>query len=417
MKVKRLTALMNPFFALCLLVIFVQPVYSEQPTKKTGAAFVYDGGAIRDLGDEFDDWDDKDKRYWTAYWNPSPTKIRKPGFHIAFWGSASGCSKNVLNGPTFKADKPTNDKKNKQPEMIKKFTPLPDKSVCSASENQNPAEKSFVTIDESGSQGTGITLYTYAGKKGKDKGFGFLPHPASGGRAGVNSDIIGTFVSFRFSSKDESVKPWNDRVLRILTRQGIASVHVAKNSPPKTQAKQQLTISFVNNVCLQTNKDSATKCHLQILLNTSIERQGLQDWRDNPRFTKSSVLFDKAQGGIPVLRGLFGHKGVATKLHQKGGEGVVTWVSEGDATFNGAQGEGDFALTMTFEQFKNVLLHIASLVSESQDKRGIVNVYGKNWDDPDSWSVLTVKFAQEVHNVDLNKPSLIKGYMKSLIIE
>ena len=408
------------------LLVFPLSACSQTPDKATLAGFKYEGSAIPDMSDEMDNWDNHDNRYWTAYWNPAPGKISRPGFHIAFWGSAEGCSKPVLNGPTARNVQVEPKKPGSQigplvfqgKSASRVYTPVPDVSLCAPDSTVGLTPRSYVAIDESGNSGEGIKLFSYAGKDKRATGFAFLPHPSTGGRAGANADIIGTFTTFRFAAGGNPVRPWaDDGSLNIQTVQGVTSAQVAEDSPPDTQVKQQIIVTFINQPCLKSVANSPTKCHLQMLFNTAILRQGLKDWRDRPQFKDAAVFFDPAQGGIPVLRGHLGDKGEPTSLNDKSGKTFVAWKSAGTATFNGKGGQGNFALSMTFDQFLKILDHIASSEKRTPVTDGIARLYGDRWNDPNAWSLLSVRFAQEVHNRNLSKPAFIEGYMKSIVIQ
>jgi hypothetical protein len=426
---------MKPVLLLLLLGIQSACVSAETANKYL---FEYDGGQISHLGDEIDDYNDNDGRYYFANWNPANTpgnpKLTRPGMQIAFWGHPSSCSKDVKNGPVETRDFMFFDRSlnltgvprdNGAKDM--QWAPSNAAEGCAQGAGKS-AGNSFVVINQKPGVG-GVGMFTFAGQQFHGNPSFFLARDETGQvGGGENKYNVGTFTAMKFDWKDpNALTPWgkvgsgSQPVMNLKTVQSVASLTVSgqqKERSEAAQAKQELSMGFINPACMES-KERKGGCQLKVLVNVAVERSGVTDWNEEKWFSDGKVLIDNAQGGLPVVFGPIPAKGeyAYTKYDQTR---LPLWRSNGNPTQFSEFADKEFDLSIGFDQFKNILRYARAKqlnreLSATTDA-DVADQFGDNWRDPASWRMFMFAFGQEVHNKDSRKPAYIGGALKYLKI-
>lgn len=417
-----------------LLIVWLLTISLEALAEVIGEfGFVYKGGAISFLTADEGDATGK----FVAAWNPKASdrggQLLKPGLKIAFWGLGVGCKTFVSTGPvTGNAEWLFGQAEEKtgvpidQKHLDHRWAPTGGGEFCSADSRQR-AGPSFVHVNENSDRG-GIGIFSSSGG-GTGKEF-FSPIGDNGqNNTGVNQNIQGTFVIFRFDpkganaifpfGKDQSLA--NGKAVVIDSTQNLASFKVAPSpdsySRSPNQVKQQVAMTFLNVDCM-ANRNPKSLCQIKYLLHTAVFREGVTDWSKELWFDKASLLLDPAQGGLPVLHGPIKAAGISTV--SKDNPRLSIWKSLGSETLHAKFDPTRFVVEISYDQFRSALMLATARMSASSSfsvgKEDMVRFFGKTWDVPASWRLLDVSVAQEVHNKNSDAASWIGGGVASLSV-
>ena len=402
--------------------------------------FHYSGGPISQLRAPMDQRAGGNPSYWTAYWNPD-NRITRPGFHLSFWGSGTGCSR-IVNGPVSpdgdvfgRGTLFRNTGLRQSPgNRALRFTPTR-AGVAGCREAGPTHGDSHIHVNEDPERG-GIGLYTHAGpRQGSDIAAFFQPFPEAGQNGkGANAHIVGSFVAFRLGRGGDSMKPWSGKAAKadgnlrvvIRTAQGVARLPKELSEDNKiTQVKQQVAVTFANRSCLAQRRGGEI-CQMNFLIHTAL-------WQDirKPRRERATLMFDPVQGGLPVVYGPLREKGKATVL--QGYEDAEAWTSWGAATRSEPFGTTRFQAEISFAGFMSILRIVAHQKRLSDAKRNaggnasgitlasttdehIAGLFGARFRSVEEWFLLDVHFAQEVHSPNPRDRAYIGGSMTELYI-
>ena len=203
--------------------------------------------------------------------------------------------------------------------------------------------------------------------------------------------------------------------------QNLKSFKVAQsrnsNSRSPNQVKQQVAVTFLNVDCI-AKRNPKSMCQLKYLFHTAVFREGVTNWDHELWFDKGTLLLDHAQGGVPILHGPIKASGINTV--SKDEPGLTLWRSLGSETLHTRFEPTHFTVEITFDQFKSALVLASARMSLSPfsfaKTEDLVRFFGSTWDIPNSWRVLDIVVAQEVHNRNTDVVSSIGGGVKSLSI-
>jgi hypothetical protein len=402
--------------------------------------FHYRGGPIPPLRAPMDQRAGGNQSYWTAYWNPD-NRITRPGFHVSFWGTGTGCSR-IVNGPVssegdvFERGRLARNTGLRQSAGSRALRFTPTRAGVAGCREAGPADgDSHIHVNEDPEHG-GIGLYTHAGPRpGSDVAAFFQPFPAAGQNGkGDNAHIAGSFVAFRLGRKGDSMRPWSgkaakgDRRLRVVirTEQSVARLSKELSDDSKiTQVKQQVAVTFANRACLAQRRGGEI-CQMNFLIHTAL-------WQDirKPRRERATLMFDPVQGGLPVIYGPLGESGRPTIL--QGYEDAEAWTSWGWATRSEPFGPARFQAEITFENFISLLRIVAHQKRSSEAQRNagggsavvtlasttdehIARLFGAAFRSVEEWFLLDAHFAQEVHSPNPRDRAYIGGSMTELYI-
>ncbi|SDY40041.1 hypothetical protein [Nitrosomonas sp. Nm33] len=405
------------------------PVVAETVTPRL---FLYDGGKISHLQDEMADDKDGDGLFYLASWNPAPSEVnrgRNSSFLVNFWGQGIGCEPLVENGPVsngpfdlFEKAKALTGVALDTKHPSARWTPAGKSPGCAGTAHSATGD-TFVHVNQQGPGAGGIGLYTYTGPSQKGMPF-WQPRGALGQRgSGANQFNEGTFAVFRLNRKDkDAMVPWGggNGTLEITTRQSVPQLYVEPRSDDASvvQAKQQLTLGFANSACSVRGKQKRG-CQIKFLFNIAIQRAG--GWREQEKrhFFRAKVMFDRGQGGLPVISGPLGASGNTTTA--AGREQVPLWVSNGEPTQFESFSNKVFSVSISHAQFKDALRYVAA----SRKRKAfndttpveVEELFGPHWNDPQSWRLSGAALGQEVHNPVPGRVAYIGGSVTEIRLE
>jgi hypothetical protein len=390
-------------------------------------AFLYDGHAValQGTGETVPRID--------AWWNPRQSRdnphVLAPGFHVSFFGRGSGCTTEASNGPVARVPTdlaaltkaltglPYNAEHNDL-----SFAPTADAASCPGGAHLPPGP-AFVLVREQ--PPLGIGLFTHAGDGGRIPGPHFWQQFSAGGQngAGANAAIEGSFIAWRFDWRQgRGMLPWAEAGMRngtmprvvITSSQSVAAAAVAASprGVRPAQVKQQYAASFINPVCQEKVKDKRV-CQVQYLFHTALMRGGNVVWREQSWANHAQLLFDPAQGGMPIFYGPLKADGQVTAYGA-----TPLWRSLGEATRHAPFHDVNFTAEISFREFLNGLRAIAGRVlampAERVDARRLAALFGPAWADPAGWRLLDVNVGQEVHDEDVRQEAYIGGSVTRL---
>ncbi len=315
-----------------------------------------------------------------ASWQPSPkSQPNGPGAHVFFFGRPVGCHgtlRDGLAGPltpdqvaalaaTAPPPRPTGTV----------WSPLPGGPACAGHGRPGP---SFAALG-----GGELRLFTKPGNTGG--GFSFLPYSPTGvNGVGTDAGNVGTFVNWVFPWRDGgALAPFTgpEHSLILRSRQRVSSARADAAPTGVNQAKQAIAVNFLDPACLRQHR---RLCQIRLILQSVLVGAPGIDWTRQTWSQHAMILFDRAQGGLPVIDGPFGANRAATRLP---GYGMV-WRSLGSATQHQPFGMREFNAVVPFDG----LLRCLSAVAH---KSGLA--LPPDWRDPEAWRVTMVSFAQEDH--------------------
>jgi hypothetical protein len=357
-------------------------------------------------------------------WNPSNVQtLLRPGMKVLFFGKAAGCDGAQDQGPVVRgadaayassaslaglADAGAQDLR---------WVPSADTSACDASERA-ASGASMVQLEPSANGALG--LYTSAAPLTADNFFGAFDAAGQDGK-GTNAFISGSYVAFRQDWNSASaIAPWAaGRPARVVSTQsvGAASVEAASAVGGTMQAKQEITVTFINPSCASGGISAQRPCQLEYLFNTAIFRTGVSDWSGVSWFNNGAVWFDAGQGGMPVVDGPVVAKGGVVA---DGSSGLPIYSSEGAPTQHAAFAAQNFDLRISFEQLQNVLRLVVSRqlgkpVAQLVDA-DMAATWGARWNDAAAWVLLSSEVGQEVYNPLGDRAAAMGGSFSQLYV-
>ena len=376
-----------------------------------------------------------------ANWNPTNTssdlKMHKPGFQVAFWGRADGCSLSTVNGLVSGEGNPLFQKASELTGIALdlnridlRWSPSSNMEQCKG-RKKGATGPSYVHVNE-GRQSGGIGLYTHTGpltQKG-EKPFWQQFGKEGQNLRGANKFIQGTFVVFRFDWKNAgTVRPWSgnakegDDALKLAIRatQSVASYGIESpglNKKAPTQVNQHFGATFINTEC-QAKRSKGSMCLIKYVFHSAVMRRNVSDWSRERWFDRAALLLDPVQGGIPVFIGPIKAKGGITVA--RGTESLDLWQSNGTASQHGIFPMMPFQVDISFRQLKNAVKFAGSkMTGRPTEKIGnddLKKYFGSAWSDPKAWVLVDLNIAHEVHNEEHDKQAYIGGGIKEIVAE
>lgn len=371
-------------------------------------------------------------------WNPTGGKeLFSPGVKAVFFGSASSCDGKVGTGPVsgkaqYTADVIFQDTGIRpRPAIdIDLLTPAPDPNHCPLNDNTR-RDGSFVVRDIGDLDGA-VGLYTTVGpdQNGKVPLVGNFGAKGQAG-SGSNTGIAGTFVVWRQDwSRPDFAPIWQTitgkdgtagAVAEFETVQTLASVALgrvsdAPNAPVK-QVKQQLTVTLINPACRRALEKQGRQCQMQYLFNVGIVRSGVADWTKVDWFQTARLWIDPAQGNMPVVDGPVGVNG---QIMQNATREYAMYTSAGESSQHGPFKDKSFRIRLGFDQFQNALRIATADQAKKTPKtvtpQDIAQYFGSQWNDPTSWTLLSVEVGQEIFNGNPDSEAHIGGSFRDITI-
>jgi len=346
-----------------------------------------------------------------AAWNPTSSgKLVSSGLKLTFFGKATGC--NTSNGPVdvgVDADLQAAQSASHvatDPAILRRWAPSGQTTGCTLV-SRALSGPSMAYLNPAASQGA-MALYTHTGPRadGSDTLMNAFDAAGQNGN-GANAHIAGTFVTLRQNWRaDTAITPWvglktvtSDASARMVTTQGVGAADLGEDTGDVIQAKQQLSMAFINATCMAEASPVKRSCQLSYLFNTAIYRSGVSDWSGVSWFQNGKVWFDPAQGGIPIVE--VPMKGAGTLVSDES-SGLALYRSQGAATQHTAFSAATFDARISFDQLHNVLRIVTgrklgvSPASVTADQ--LAADWGSRWDDRAAWRLLSTSVGQEVHN-------------------
>jgi hypothetical protein len=371
-----------------------------------------------------------------AAWNPKGGKdVLQPGVKVLFFGSATSCDSKLPVGPVatdprYLARELSKDTGLSADDPLEAGlrSPAADSTHCkTAGDKVRPG--SFVITGLPGRGGVGLFTTVGPDAAGRHPLVDTWDSKGQGG-AGANAGINGSFVAFRFPW--ESAPPgklWSVEAapdaraaaaLDIQTTQTVAVVSLG--TPPASasvvkQAKQQLTITFINPDCRHAVTGSGSLCQIQYLFTLGVVRSGVSDWSKVDWWQTARLWIDPAQGNMPVVDGPIWAKGRATRdVTQR----FELYTSAGEETAHDVFKNRAFKIRLGFDQFQNALrIATATLIHKTADAVSpteIAQAFGAKWNDPASWTLLDVEVGQEVYDPNADSEADIGGSFREITI-
>jgi hypothetical protein len=361
-----------------------------------------------------------------AQWNPRQSAanphVHDQGFHVNFFGSGQGCAAHALNGPAG----PLNTAQRRQLAATdtafspapgaRVWSPLPDATQCAASPTTvGPA---FIAASSNGGP---LQLFNAVRPAGSAAFWGTFGATGQVGK-GTNATSNGTFVNWAFDWRHGyGVQPWADgngaHDITVSTDEAVPATMV--QSPPgvrPSQAHQKIELGFVNTACLSAVSDKIL-CQLHVMFDIALVRQQGVNWSRLKFAQQAHLLFDRAQGGLPIIEGPLKQSGASTYL---GGSQTAVWTSTGAATQHGTFPMQHFGAMFNFNQLVAALRGVAAHQSRqtgASNDTGMPALFGPRWNDPAAWRLGLVMIGQEVHVGDRNTTAYIGGEVGSLSVQ
>lgn len=365
-----------------------------------------------------------------AAWNPSSnSQLLAAGMKVTFFGKASGCP-NTRNGTVDEGD--DSDLRaavsastiEASSGALRRWTPSGLSAGCSQA--AQPLSGPSMTFLNPAASGGALVLYTHTGPRSDGSTGLMAPFDSTGQNgAGANAHISGSFAAFRQDWRaSTAITPWvglkaaTNAEARIVTTQGVGLSSLGSTATDQVvQAKQQLSVSFINTQCMAEGNSSQRPCQLIYLFNTAVYRLGVDDWSSVSWFQNGKVWFDPAQGGVPVVDLPIKASGSTV---QDGDSGLALFVSKGAATQHASFSDATFDMRISFAQLANVLRIVSArkagttpdLVTDEQ----LAADWGSQWNTRSSWKLLSGTLGQEVHNPEAARKAVIGGSVKQLYI-
>ncbi len=359
-------------------------------------------------------------------WNPVGGQMLTPGMKVSFFGRAESCAADLSDGPVAAAsvapDPATLSKMAlsvPQSAYVRDWQPSGRNEQCAATARDSVGPSHVVL---SAAARGGVGLYTTAAPSinGVQPFFGTYDASGQNGK-GANAYNTSSFVTFRMDWRESPRRPWahSGSVARIFTRQSIGSTTVSApaGADQPVQAKQFLSVAFINNACAALGINSSRPCAVKYLFPLTIAQAGVSDWSKVGWFNRARVWFDPVQGNMPIVEGAPPESG---KTLSDPDSGLPIFSSAGSSAQHGAFYDQAFDMRVSFAQLTNVLRIVTarqrgvgpSAVTDEQLKA----TWGTHWIDPTQWSLVTVAVGQEVHNPYPDGEASIGGAFSSVYV-
>lgn len=361
-------------------------------------------------------------------WDPVAGQMLTPGMKINFFGMAPDCQASIANGPVASATTVSDTALLSAMAMPAMGAFTRDWQPSGASSQCNSAAQSLVgpshVVMTADATGGAVGLSTRASTAGGVPFFG--AYGASGQNGlGANAFNTSSFVTFRIDWVHAPRHPWvpaaagQANVARIFSRQSIGSVSTIApaNATLPVQAKQFISVQFINNACASLGITASRPCSVKYLLPTAIVQANVTNWASVGWFGKARVWFDPAQGGMPIVEASPSASGSAMNDIDTG---LPVYTSAGAAAGHAVFADQPFDVRISFAQLQNVMRIIAarqggttwSLVTDAQ----VAAAFGPGWNDPATWSFVSAAIGQEVHNPYSDGSSSIGGQFRSIYV-
>jgi hypothetical protein len=405
----------RPIAPITLLILSI-PLAAPAAAATLGPSlFTYDGGtpALADGAPVI------------AQWNPAPGRANPhlfdQGAHIGFFGHAAGCAPSAANGPAGPLT----------PQQIASltppfrpahgatvFSPLADPADCPGP--PRPPGPAFIAA---GSGGGALQLFTMV-QPATPNGAGAFwgAYPATGqDSSGANASIEGSFINWVFDWRaGAAIHPWADndraREVSIATTQSVAVARAEPSTVSVNQVKQQVAVSFFNQAC-HAAAANPHLCQLRIMFDIDLVREPGLDWASQPWAGYARLMFDPAQGGLPVIEGPLNAAGLPTTT--PGDQAVALWRSQGQPTQHGPFPPTRFEARISFRQLMAALRLVAQRATGAQgpiDPATMRRLFAERWNSPADWAIIGVNIGQEVHGAGDRSVSYIGGAVASLAV-
>lgn len=361
-----------------------------------------------------------------AAWHPQNQQgANSPGWKVMFFGDAASCPlPKGVDGPLARPGESQLTELGRLTGIAPRpgalaWSPLASAAVCGVKASGLTDDSGALLVGEG--QQSGVGLLTSSGTDAKGS-LGFLGPFASNGQngAGANAGIEGSFVTLREDwQAPDALRPWRDGgMLTVDSIQGVPTLRLdTPAGVAPVQAKQQLTLGFVNRKCVADGVRPGRPCQFKLLLTLAISRAGVSDWRQVGWFQRVRVMFDPAQGGLPVLDGPVPEAG---EMALAAAGDLPLYQSTGAATQHLPFDRQRFSVTMRFAELTNGLRVIAEQGRRQAPNKSrgpaMADLFGPAWDDPDQWALMQTTLGQEVVNPDPSRQVAIGGHMRSLEI-
>ena len=338
-----------------------------------------------------------------AYW--LPYNKFAPANKMSFWGDGQNCKtfyQGGRNEPTRVVSNITSPNKSSQTgvgfgadsTLRRYWTPSGNTPDCASSSN-GLVGPSYQYVDADPKIG-GLGLFTKTGPHNF-----FNPYSGNGQNgSGANKYISGNVFSARFNWNNAAVaiQPWISTTDSFRIR-SIQSVAYNKITQDLQQGKQQITVTFINTYCFNVQKIGA--CQMNFLFNAALYRHD-QNYFNTPKgqwWKNVRVWADPAQMGMTIIDGPIPQVG-QTAVEKSSGLAIFRSMASPTQFDNFANLL--FDVRISFQNLKNAArlstaLKLTKAVSQVTSA-DVATQFGANWADPDSWSVVSLNFAQEVYN-------------------
>lgn len=255
--------------------------------------------------------------------------------------------------------------------------------------------------------GGAVGVYTSVGPDASGQPPFLQATPASGTDGqGYNANGIATFVAFRHAwGADDAVRPWRASdgqvtEARFVSRQSVGAMEVGPATSGVTaQVKQQVMFTVINTTCQKQRLAAGAGCHMQYLFNTAAARAGVTDWATYSPNDRAWLWFDRDQGALPIIDGHVPGKGVAAL---ENASRLPLYRSAGNSSLHKEFTDRAFDVRISFEELQNGLRLVAArslgLTPGQVGAEQLAQVWGPDWNNPDTWTLISTTFGQEIHN-------------------
>ncbi len=141
------------------------------------------------------------------------------------------------------------------------------------------------------------------------------------------------------------------------------------------------------------------------------------DWATQSWASYARLMFDPAQGGLPVIEGPLLEAGEPTTT--PGPQGVALWRSQGAPTQHGTFGGHRFEARISFRQLMAGLRLVAQRATGQQgpvDQDTMSRLFGPRWNSPQDWTIIGLNVGQEVHGAGGQSVGFIGGAVEHLSV-
>lgn len=228
---------------------------------------------------------------------------------------------------------------------------------------------------------------------------------------GVNKNIIGNFISFRFPflNYNEAVKPFSkNNTARISLSTNIKVLNTG-NSIGITQPKEQIMATIANPDCYEKK---LSLCQINILINVAIARTNVTNWSNETWSLKSKVWLDSAQGNLPIWESFLPYNGESFYFNETN---KIALISRGSETVHNPEENKVFNAEISFESFKTAIRIASSKIlkknlSTNTECIDCKAVFGEYWDNVNYWVLLDASVGQEVYDDSHGNGTILSNF-------